>query len=79
MALAYQILGFKPHHGLLEKVTGKPWTQLEQTAEATWPNVPGARRILLAPPVGVSWHRQLEKRLSLIRLPSGGTTHLPTY
>lgn len=43
MALAYQILGFKTHHGLLEKVTETPWIQLEQAAEATWPNVPGAR------------------------------------
>ncbi|KAJ5140661.1 hypothetical protein N7448_004069 [Penicillium atrosanguineum] len=43
MALAYQILGFKTHHGLLEKVTETPWIQLEQAAEATWPNAPGTR------------------------------------
>jgi hypothetical protein len=43
MALAYKILGFKTHHGLLEKVTETPWAQLEQAAEATWPNAPGAR------------------------------------
>ncbi|KAJ5151427.1 uncharacterized protein N7482_010679 [Penicillium canariense] len=43
MARAYQILGYKTHHGLLEKVTDTPWVQLEQAAEATWPSVPGAR------------------------------------
>lgn len=43
MALAYQILGFKVHHGLLEKVTDTPWVGLEQAAEATWPSAPGAR------------------------------------
>lgn len=37
MALAYQILGFKTHHGLLEKVTDTPWVQLEAAAKATWP------------------------------------------
>jgi hypothetical protein len=43
MARAYQILGFKTHHGLLEKVTDTPWAQIEQAAEATWPSAPGAR------------------------------------
>lgn len=43
MARAYQILGFKTHHGLLEKVTDTPWVQLEQAAEATWPSMPNAR------------------------------------
>ena len=43
MALAYQILGFKTHHGLLESVTDTPWVSLEEAAEATWPSVPGAR------------------------------------
>lgn len=43
MAYAYQILGYKTHHGLLEDVTASPWTQLEQAAEATWPSVPEAR------------------------------------
>lgn len=45
MALAYQILGFKTHHGLLEAVTDTPWTSLEQAAEATWPSTsnPGSR------------------------------------
>ncbi|MCJ1356770.1 MAG: hypothetical protein MMC33_006766 [Icmadophila ericetorum] len=44
MARAYQILGFKTHHGLLEDVTETPWTGIEQAAEATWPSVcePGA-------------------------------------
>lgn len=44
MALAYQILGYRTHHGLLEDVTDSPWTQLEQAAEATWPSVPGGPR-----------------------------------
>ncbi|KAK4183424.1 hypothetical protein QBC35DRAFT_112986 [Podospora australis] len=43
MAHAYQMLGFKTHHGLLEDVTESPWTQIEQAAEATWPLVPEAR------------------------------------
>ncbi|KAJ5369282.1 uncharacterized protein N7496_009042 [Penicillium cataractarum] len=43
MARAYQILGLKTHHGLLEKVTDTPWVQLEQAAESTWPSTPGAR------------------------------------
>lgn len=43
LARAYQILGFKTHHGLLEKVTDTPWVQLEQAAEATWPFTPSAR------------------------------------
>lgn len=43
MALAYQILGFKTHHGLLEKVTETPWASLEKAAEATWPSAPNAR------------------------------------
>ncbi|KXX75845.1 hypothetical protein MMYC01_206628 [Madurella mycetomatis] len=43
MAHAYQILGYKTHHGLLEDVTASPWTQLEEAAEATWPSVPEAR------------------------------------
>jgi hypothetical protein len=43
MALAYQILGFKTHHGLLEKVTDTPWVSLEKAAEATWPSAPNAR------------------------------------
>ena len=44
MARAYQILGFKAHHGLLEDVTETPWTDIEHAAEATWPSVrePGA-------------------------------------
>ncbi|KAJ5662714.1 hypothetical protein N7462_011640 [Penicillium macrosclerotiorum] len=42
MALAYQILGFKTHHGLLEKATDTPWVQIEKAAEATWPSAPGA-------------------------------------
>lgn len=43
MAHAYQLLGFKTHHGLLEDVTKSPWTQIEHAAEATWPHVPSAR------------------------------------
>lgn len=43
MAMVYQILGFKTHHGLLESVMDSPWTQIEQAAEATWPGVPGER------------------------------------
>jgi hypothetical protein len=37
MARAYQILGFKVHHGLLEDVTESPWTAIEHAAEAKWP------------------------------------------
>ncbi|KAF3903454.1 hypothetical protein ABW20_dc0104491 [Dactylellina cionopaga] len=43
MATAYQILGFTPHHGLMEDMFDTPWALLEQAAEAKWPNVPGAR------------------------------------
>jgi hypothetical protein len=39
MARAYQILGFKAHHGLLQDVLLSPWTGIEQAAEATWPAV----------------------------------------
>ncbi|KAJ5639331.1 uncharacterized protein N7484_007193 [Penicillium longicatenatum] len=44
MARAYQILGFKTHHGLLEKVTETPWVQLEAAAEATWPSTANPSR-----------------------------------
>ncbi|KAI9712298.1 MAG: hypothetical protein M1820_001511 [Bogoriella megaspora] len=39
MARAYQILGFKVHHGLFEDVTESPWTAIEHAAEAKWPSV----------------------------------------
>ncbi|RYP24893.1 hypothetical protein DL767_008517 [Monosporascus sp. MG133] len=42
MAQAYQILGYKTHHGLLEDAMDSPWALIEQAAEATWPSVPGA-------------------------------------
>lgn len=42
MAQAYQILGYKTHHGLLEDVFDSPWSLIEQAADATWPTVPGA-------------------------------------
>ena len=44
MARAYQILGYKVHHGLLENMMDSPWAGIEQAAEATWPSVrePGA-------------------------------------
>ncbi|KAI1375875.1 hypothetical protein F4677DRAFT_103565 [Hypoxylon crocopeplum] len=42
MAMAYNILGYKTHHGLLEDVMVSPWALIEQAAEATWPSVPGA-------------------------------------
>ncbi|KAK4040039.1 hypothetical protein C8A01DRAFT_46611 [Parachaetomium inaequale] len=41
MALAYQTLGFKAHHGLLEEPFDTPWPLLEEAAEATWPDVHG--------------------------------------
>ena len=43
MALAYQELGYKVHHGLLEGVLDTNWVGLEKAAEATWPDAPGAR------------------------------------
>ncbi|KAI1126709.1 hypothetical protein F5Y10DRAFT_278568 [Nemania abortiva] len=43
LAAAYRILGYKTHHGL-DDTLGMPWGQLEQAAESTWPDVPGARR-----------------------------------
>jgi len=43
MAHAYQILGFRTHHGLLEDVFDTPWTRIEEAAEATWPSVPGGQ------------------------------------
>ncbi|KAF7375515.1 Efflux pump antibiotic resistance protein [Mycena sanguinolenta] len=39
MALAYQILGFTTHHGLLEDILQTPWNSIEQAAEATWPSI----------------------------------------
>ncbi|KAK9783445.1 putative EthD domain-containing protein [Seiridium cardinale] len=42
MAMAYKILGYKTHHGLLEDVMDTPWSLIEQAAEATWPLVPDA-------------------------------------
>jgi hypothetical protein len=44
MAIAYGILGYKTHHGLLENVLDSPYPFLEEAAEATWPTVPGARK-----------------------------------
>ncbi|KAL7932793.1 hypothetical protein V8C35DRAFT_306792 [Trichoderma chlorosporum] len=41
-AEAYRILGYKTHHGV-EDILGNPWDEIEQAAEATWPNVPNAR------------------------------------
>ncbi|KAH9909065.1 hypothetical protein F4778DRAFT_211081 [Xylariomycetidae sp. FL2044] len=43
LAAAYQVLGYKTHHGL-DDTLGMPWTQLEEAAEATWPHVPDARQ-----------------------------------
>lgn len=39
---AYRTLGYKTHHGV-ENILGNPWEGIEKAAEATWPNVPGAR------------------------------------
>ncbi|KAH6618227.1 hypothetical protein B0J18DRAFT_436871 [Chaetomium sp. MPI-SDFR-AT-0129] len=41
MALAYQTLGFKAHHALLEETSDTPWSVLAQAAEATWPGLTG--------------------------------------
>ena len=43
MALAYQQLGYKVHHGLLEGVFDTDWAGIEKAAEATWPDAPGVR------------------------------------
>jgi hypothetical protein len=40
---AYKILGYKAHHALDESVFESPWPLLEQAAEATWPEAPGAK------------------------------------
>ncbi|KAL2756624.1 hypothetical protein ACRALDRAFT_2018314 [Sodiomyces alcalophilus JCM 7366] len=50
MALAYQALGYKTHHGLLEDVMETPWSLIERAAEATWPDVPGATQGQRPPP-----------------------------
>ena len=42
MATAYNMLGFKTHHGLLENVFTTPYILLEQAAEATFP-MPGMK------------------------------------
>ncbi|OPB43745.1 hypothetical protein A0O28_0020630 [Trichoderma guizhouense] len=42
LAEAYRTLGYKTHHGV-EDILGNPWDEIEQAAEATWPNVPNAR------------------------------------
>ncbi|KAH7035915.1 uncharacterized protein B0I36DRAFT_97866 [Microdochium trichocladiopsis] len=39
MATAYQMLGYKVHHGLLEKMFDSPWAELERAAEATYPSI----------------------------------------
>ncbi|KAI0099722.1 hypothetical protein GGR51DRAFT_534906 [Nemania sp. FL0031] len=42
MAEAYEILGYKTHHGL-DSPSDNPWLGVERAAEATWPGVDGAR------------------------------------
>lgn len=42
MAAAYRTLGYRTHHGI-DNILGNPWVLLEQAAEATWPEIPGAR------------------------------------
>lgn len=37
-AEAYRVLGYKTHHGV-EDILGNPWNEIEQAAEATWPEV----------------------------------------
>ncbi|KAI1324217.1 hypothetical protein F5Y16DRAFT_312138 [Xylariaceae sp. FL0255] len=40
---AYRTLGYRVHHGTDDGIYGNPYSGLEEAAEATWPNVPGAR------------------------------------
>lgn len=42
MAAAYSTLGYKVHHGI-DDILGNPWHLLEEAADATWPDAPGAR------------------------------------
>ncbi|KAI1181342.1 hypothetical protein F4777DRAFT_526936 [Nemania sp. FL0916] len=42
MADAYTILGFKVNHMLLSDIMTTKWNMIEQAAEATWPDIPGA-------------------------------------
>lgn len=43
VAEAYRILGYKVHHGLDVDTLNIPWGKIEEAAEATWPEVPGAK------------------------------------
>lgn len=39
MATAYQSLGYRVHHALMEDITDSPWAALERAAEATYPSL----------------------------------------
>jgi len=39
MAMAYQSLGYRVHHALMEDITDSPWAALEHAAEATYPSL----------------------------------------
>ncbi|KAI0160582.1 hypothetical protein GGR57DRAFT_490272 [Xylariaceae sp. FL1272] len=43
MATANRTLGYRVHHGTDDGLYGNPYSGLEEAAEATWPDVPGAR------------------------------------
>lgn len=55
MALAYKILGYNTHHGLLESVTETPWPLLVAAADATWPHNPTAPSPPLTPFTRSDW------------------------
>ncbi|KAK4241544.1 hypothetical protein C8A03DRAFT_41031 [Achaetomium macrosporum] len=57
MALAYQTLGFKAHHGLLEEPFDTPWSLLEEAAEATWAGVTSAPSCPRPPYTRQDWDR----------------------
>ncbi|KAI1361165.1 hypothetical protein F5Y08DRAFT_315450 [Xylaria arbuscula] len=43
VAEAYHILGYNVHHALMFKTERTNWNRIEEAAEATWPETPGAR------------------------------------
>lgn len=57
MALAYQTLGFKAYHALLQEPFQTPWSLLEQAAEATWPTVTGPTSCPHPPYTRQDWDR----------------------
>ncbi|KXJ89101.1 hypothetical protein Micbo1qcDRAFT_165872 [Microdochium bolleyi] len=50
MATAFQMLGYRVHHGLIDKMLDSPWTLLERAAEATYPSLHISSTLSPSPP-----------------------------